>query len=199
MRPPTSAAPLVAVAAAVVAAIGWWLTEQPAAAPASVVAELTVATPPPVASTDRAPRQDWTRLPKLERNDDGLADQALHAAINDPSASDLPLQLFRRTSRLAADIVVADTTGAGRRRWSRYWGDETARAEPCCTSVSVDAAGSSRDPHYRRAVLARVLWSGTDRRGQDLVSQATILRLVHRNGRWRPKQPHSNRTGATSP
>ncbi len=199
MRPPTSAAPLVAVAAAVVAAIGWWLTEQPAAAPAPAVAELTVATPPPVASTDRAARQDRTRLPKLERDDGGLADQALHAAINDPSASDLPLQLFRRTSRLAADIVVADTTGAGRRRWSRYWGNETARAEPCCTSVSVNAAGSSRDPHYRRAVLARVLWSGTDRRGQDLVSQVTIVRLVHRNGRWRPEHPSPKRTGSTSP
>ena len=199
MRPTASPALIVTLAAAIVAATGWWLTEQPDIAPTPAAAELTMATPPPISEAQPASVRPRTRLPKLERDNDGLGDQGLHAAISDPRASDLPLRLFRRLSRLATEIVIADATGAGRQRWPRYWGDLTARAEPCCASITIHAAGSTRDPDHREAALARVVWSGGSRDDQELRNQVSIVRLVHQRGGWRPEQPRSNGAGAISP
>ncbi len=199
MRPTASPALIVTLAAAIVAATGWWLTEQPDIAPTPAAAELTMATPPPISEAQPASVRQRTRLPKLERDNDGLGDQGLHAAISDPRASDLPLRLFRRLSRLATEIVIADITGAGRQRWPRYWGEQTARAEPCCTRITIRAAGAIRDPHQREAILGRVVWSGGSRDGRELRNQVSIVRLVQHRGRWRPEHPRSVDTGTTSP
>lgn len=187
-RPP--AALLAASAIAVAAATGWWLAvlatdpaaraQPPPAALVHLVDRETKLRPQPAAES--------ARLPKLERHDDGLADAELYATIADPAASDLPPTLFRRLTALAADIVTADTTGAGRHRWPHYWNaDNGLRSEACCTRITIHAAGAASHPHQHNTVLARVLWSAPH--GKRHRSQLTTVELGSHDGLWRPRRP----------
>ena len=78
--------------------------------------------------------------------------------------SDLADDERREAVAVAARVVVADLSGAGRDEFPSLWGGGQATAAPalaCCTDVEVLAAGAAGYPAEAPLVLALVVWTAT--------------------------------------
>lgn len=203
-RAPVSPEPLSSPTEASVGAVGEAAARQPNAARtpnaagAPKVSAAPFTTPPSPApthdatsarSTDRADdpvdvvaaTRDGQRLPAAA--DAEPAADALAAAIGDPANSDLPADVFTAAAATAAEVVRADTTGAGRDAFPDYW---TGHAGVCCARVSVHAAGAHPHPFHPDLIAGVVLWSARTHQGVAVGGLATIPLTGDGHGGWRP-------------
>lgn len=84
--------------------------------------------------------------------------------IDDGVGSDLPGDHRRLAAEVAGRFVVADLSGEGRDEFPDRWAGQGATAGPalpCCTDVTVLAAGASGYPVDDDLVLALVVWTAT--------------------------------------
>jgi hypothetical protein len=76
------------------------------------------------------------------------------------SNSDLPGEVFEEAAAVAMAMAIAHT-GKSRSRWPAYW--DGLRAKPCCTDVTIHAAGLRRHLRYPDDLQAAVAWTGQPR------------------------------------
>jgi hypothetical protein len=174
-------------AAAAVVAVAWWLPAVPMSSEAAEAPTESLPQVPPAWPNSGLDGVDDVAedLPALPEDHQGLTDEELWAHISDPANSDLPSELFAELSQLGIDYVRADATGEGRDRWPDHW-PEGARADPCCTDITIHAAGASRDPAMHDLVLVTVVWS-SESPTDAAVSRRFSRVALHLDGPiWRP-------------
>jgi len=158
LRPPETTRPLFSTGA-----------EGPSApAPSSTPASSTTST---------VPSPPWAAI-----GEDAPTKAGYWAQLSDPARSNLGPAVATETSRLGAALLRADATGDGRDAFYGYWG--AGRAQPCCASVVVHAAGASAT-QYPDVVQVAVVWSASRLDGGPAVSeQTTVFYFARRGINW---------------
>jgi hypothetical protein len=112
----------------------------------------------------------------------------LYKTLNDPKQSGLDPRLAARLAGQGAQIVTADVTGVGRDAYPDYWAGGNYR--PCCSAITIHAAGARRSATHPNLIDVIVAWSAQRlNHGPALTNQTETITLRQTGPDWRPIHP----------
>jgi hypothetical protein len=158
---------------------------EPTAAPSPrpTPATTSVQIPPPTTAT--ANPESWAAI-----SDEATSEADYLAGLSDPNRSDLEPWLARTLAERASAVVRADLSGVGREEFPRYWSGPAPAADPgpCCSQITIDAAGAASAPGHPSLARVAVVWSAS-RGAMHLVHRTTVVYFQRTSGSWEPRRP----------
>ncbi|MEV0449795.1 hypothetical protein [Streptomyces sp. NPDC050600] len=100
------------------------------------------------------------------------------------SSADLPPAVAHHLTTLAAQVWIAETTGAGRERWPDYFADPHLRAP--YRDVRIQAAIARRARGQESRAVVRLVWEGTNSSGETKDSRTGMLSFEDHRNEWQP-------------
>ncbi|MFF5505844.1 hypothetical protein [Streptomyces roseolus] len=116
---------------------------------------------------------------------DGPAgDFAIQRLLDRTTPTDLPPSTARHLTRLATRVWIAETTGAGRTEWPRYFTGRELRAP--YHDVRVQAATAHRNGRNADRAEVLLVWAGADAAGEFRDGRTAHVLLERHHNEWRP-------------
>ncbi|MFI8515375.1 hypothetical protein ACIGHB_30025 [Streptomyces sp. NPDC085460] len=116
---------------------------------------------------------------------DGPAgDYAIQRLLDHTAPTDLQPDTARRLTRLASQVWIAETTGAGRTAWPAYFTDTSLRAP--YHEVRVQAAVAHQEGRRQGRVEVRLVWAGKDAAGEFRDGRTARVLLERHHNEWLP-------------